>query len=609
MLKIKFNFLYRVLTLVLILFSASGNLLAKEQTITHLNQATKLISNADDPPDFSQAQSIQLPDHWTHDTQGFYGSVWYELELKNIHEISRQWAIYLPEINMNAEVWLNDTLLGSGGNMQPPISRFWHSPLMFVFSPADLKPEGNKIKIKVVAYANEYGQLGSIKIGERNIINNLYQKTLFNTVNIHIISGILAGVYFFLMTLVWSKRRDPVFFWGALVCGSWAISSLNLYVINPILPELVWEKLMQTSMGWIPLLFFFFIRRLNGQQYSHKFEGSILIAAILINLALIFSSETHLFFISRNFHIYTMVWGIVSIFLIFYSWIKYKQSSQIAMIVAFTFIAISGVHDILVQNRVIESGEAFWLNYSVPIILLMIGYLMVSRFLIAVKGFEKLNKELENRVQKAQQKIEANYEKILVLETEQASSNERERIYRNLHDDMGSKLLSLVYQADSEETGQLARGAMNDLRAIVSKKPKNKHLLSEVLETWHKKTLSRCTAAHFNIAWQHQKAPSRLSLNIDDEQNLSSLQAEAISNILKHSTGNSLLVTIKYRFNCLQITLFDNGDYSTIDHWHEGRGITSMRFRVKQLQGKIRWQVKTNKGGIVRWIIPLSTIG
>ena len=44
---------------------------------------------------------------------------------------------------------------------------------------------------------------------------------------------------------------------------------------------------------------------------------------------------------------------------------------------------------------------------------------------------------------------ESDYEKILLLETEQASNHERERIYRNLHDDMGSKLLSLVYETEN----------------------------------------------------------------------------------------------------------------------------------------------------------------
>jgi len=276
------------------------------------------------------------------------------------------------------------------------------------------------------------------------------------------------------------------------------------------------------------------------------------------------------------------------------------------MVVAFTLIAISGIHDILVQNKVVESGKTFWLDYSVPIILLMIGYLMVTRFLAAVKQAEKLNQELENRVAKAQQKIAHDYEKILQLETEQASNHERERIYRNLHDDMGSKLLSLVYKADNKEVGDLAREAMNDLRSIVSKKPKNKHLLTETLEKWHKETLTRCLDAHFKCEWNQQGMEKQCLLNTEHYQNMQSLQSEAISNIIKHSTGNCISISVKFRFNCLQIKIFDDGDYADLAHWKEGRGISSMQFRVKQMLGKIRWKALNNKGGEVRWIIPLS---
>ena len=40
---------------------------------------------------------------------------------------------------------------------------------------------------------------------------------------------------------------------------------------------------------------------------------------------------------------------------------------------------------------------------------------------------------------------------------EQAASQERERIYSDLHDDLGAKLLSLVYRAESPVQADLAR--------------------------------------------------------------------------------------------------------------------------------------------------------
>ncbi|MBL7002402.1 MAG: hypothetical protein ISR69_00060 [Gammaproteobacteria bacterium] len=575
-----------------------------QPVIFQLNHANKVISDSKSIPDFTHAEHVSLPNHWTHKAEQFYGSVWYEIEFNNTINTRQQWAIYLPNVNMNAEIWLNDVYLGSGGSMQKPISRYWHSPMIFSFSSSDLK-KNNKFFIRVIAYANEFGHLGDIHVGEYGAINSIYSKTIFNTVNIHTISGILAGVYAILMSFVWYKRHDPVFFWGSLICIAWSISSMNFYVINPILGDLYWEKIMLLSMGWIPLLFFFFIRRLNSKPYHHYFDGFILSGAFIINIVMLIISEPHLFLVSRVFHIYSMLWGLTGVFIVFYSWLKYRSSSQFTMMIAFILIAVTGAHDILIQNHIIKTGEAFWLNYSVPIILLLIGYLMVSRFLNAVTKFEKLNHELESRVQLAQRKIQTNYEKIIMLETEQASSNERERIFRNLHDDMGAKLLSLVYKAENDEISTLARSAMNDLRDIVSKKPSQKYTLTELLEDWHHSTQKRCEEAGFILLWQ-QSLPQNLQLFMKKaQQNLMRVQTESITNILKHSSGKNIKVAILFRFECLIITVSDDGDYSNIEYWQEGRGLSNMRFRVKHLHGKIRWQAGPIKGGFVRWIIPL----
>ena len=52
---------------------------------------------------------------------------------------------------------------------------------------------------------------------------------------------------------------------------------------------------------------------------------------------------------------------------------------------------------------------------------------------------------------------------------EQAASQERERIYSDLHDDLGAKLLSLVYRAESPVQADLARAILQDLRDVVTR--------------------------------------------------------------------------------------------------------------------------------------------
>jgi len=573
--------------------------------VMSLSEANKLISSSISPPDFYQSQQVSLPDRWQHERDGFYGSVWYELDFTLEEEADEQWAIYLPTVNMNADVWLNATHIGSGGNMQAPVSRYWNAPMMFVFSPSDMK-KINKLLIRVVAYANEFGQMGRVGVGPHNAIESIYSRDFFSTVTIHVISGALAGVYALFIAMVWWRRKDPIFFWGSLVCAAWSFSSMNMYVVNPLMPELMWEKLMQISMGWIPLLFFFFIMRLDGITYRKNFDGVILFFAALINIVLLLVPRDALFLISRSWHLIAMFFAFIGVLRVFYSWIKFRRRSQLFMLIAFGLIAACGTHDILVQNQMFEHNQILWLDYSVPAILLLIGYLMVSHFLQAVKNSEELNQELDNRVKEAQKTIEADYEKILMLETEQASNKERERIYRDMHDDMGAKLLSMVYKAESDEMHSLARSAMNDLRAIVSKKPGEKHRLIDALDNWQRVSRKRCEEAGCAFLWQQEYIPEDIALTAESEQNLHRVQSEAITNIIKHNRASSIRITVSFRLNCLRVVINDDGDYSQLSHWLEGRGMSSMRYRVKQLSGKIRWREKPGAGGQVSWIIPLE---
>ncbi len=569
-----------------------------------IERAEKLISPSATPPEFNAARSVPLPDRWQHSPDGFYGSVWYRLHFSLPSTPSGQWAVLLPYINMNAELWLNGVYLGSGGSMEKPVSRYWHSPMLFMLSSSDLR-EHNSLLIRVVAYADEFGELGKVLVGPAPLAKRRYQYEYFHRVNLHLIGTALAITYALFMGIVWYRRRDAVFFWGGLACAAWAVSSLNFFIVDPPLDELIWEKAMHLSIGWIPLLFYFFVLRLDGVRSQRLHDSGVLLVGLLFNLVLVLADRESVFAVSRIWQIYTLSFGVLGLVRVFHSWCTRREQPQLIMLITFIAVATCGIHDFLANNDIIDD-EVFWLNYSIPIILLFIGYMMVSRFLWAVSRSEQLNQTLERRVRQAQKRIEADYQTILALETRQASQRERERIYRDMHDDMGAKLLSIVYNAENDEMRTLARSALNDLRAIVSKSPGKAQRLADLLQQIERETRKRCRQAGFAFHWQQCATLPDVSLSAEARQCLRRLFAESITNAIKHSLGNQVSVRIACRGSCLRVTVADNGDYTRMAHWVEGRGIQSMRHRIAQLQGRIRWYGRADGGGRVSWLLPLA---
>ena len=53
--------------------------------------------------------------------------------------------------------------------------------------------------------------------------------------------------------------------------------------------------------------------------------------------------------------------------------------------------------------------------------------------------------------------------------TAQALAEERERIYADLHDDLGAKLLQLIHTANDPRQADLARAVLQDLRDVVTR--------------------------------------------------------------------------------------------------------------------------------------------
>jgi hypothetical protein len=89
------------------------------------------------PADHAGWQPVSFPDRWTERRPGRGGFAWYRFEVPGPAEAASVWGLYLPDVNMNAEAWVNGSPVGSGGRFSEPVARNFNRPLYFSF-PSDL---------------------------------------------------------------------------------------------------------------------------------------------------------------------------------------------------------------------------------------------------------------------------------------------------------------------------------------------------------------------------------------------------------------------------------------------------------------------------------------
>ncbi len=184
---------------------------------------------------------------------------------------------------------------------------------------------------------------------------------------------------------------------------------------------------------------------------------------------------------------------------------------------------------------------------------------------------------------------------------------ERERIARDIHDDLGAKLLTLLHKSP-EELQPLVREAIRDTRSLLHMLNFRDIVLGEAITKWRDEARERCDAQDVALDWDN-RLDQELGLMLSSRQhaNLTRVLREAISNALRHSGGSRLAVTLTRAGDHLHLSVQDNGRGQDGGTWQEaGRGLAIMRARLAELQGDVDWQTLPGAGCAVHVRMPLG---
>lgn len=206
------------------------------------------------------------------------------------------------------------------------------------------------------------------------------------------------------------------------------------------------------------------------------------------------------------------------------------------------------------------------------------------------------------------------------LERTRWIEQERLRIARDLHDDLGARLahLSLMSaQAERETTANKVRESFQEItgmtRELVS-------ALSEVVwtvnpENDHLESLVSFLCHLIHALCKH--APVRCRIDaldvIDNRPVASSVRhhvslavKEAVNNALKHSGATEIRINIRFESSLLTILISDNGNGLEERVEKKGNGMANMQHRMAMVGGKISIKSERGNGTTVRFEIPIK---
>ena len=187
---------------------------------------------------------------------------------------------------------------------------------------------------------------------------------------------------------------------------------------------------------------------------------------------------------------------------------------------------------------------------------------------------------------------------------------ERERIARDLHDDVAPLLLILTHTSESQKNANLARFAMQTLReSIYSLCESDDAPLDVVIADWRIEAYEMTEPVKIKLSWLQEATHLELTLTARQKLNLTRILREAISNALRHAKPQRMNIHIFFDIeSCLlSISLKHDGNIRPINEWRYGKGLNNIRTRITELKGNVSWLIVENNPNILEiiWKIPI----
>lgn len=190
---------------------------------------------------------------------------------------------------------------------------------------------------------------------------------------------------------------------------------------------------------------------------------------------------------------------------------------------------------------------------------------------------------------------------------ERGRHEERSRLAQDLHDDIGARLLTLMYQSNSPEQEDYIRHTLQDLKTLTRGLAVGNHRLSYALGEWKADVQQRLKVANIALDWQ-ARVEAEVELGVVQWSALTRVLRELVSNALAHAQATEIRVAISYDRDTLELSVHDNGRGRAPQAWAAGLGVGGVRKRVKQLGGEVSWREVTPTGIECRVRLPHSAL-
>ncbi|MGY4414004.1 signal transduction histidine kinase [Bradyrhizobium sp. LB7.1] len=597
---------------------------ATGEPLLRLGQAEFIFSDSSEPPSDSAAWRRQiLPDNWLVSRPGVWGYGWYRLHIVLPVEPDKLYAAYVPLLQTFGALYVNGVHVGQTGPFErtsrteqppppfvpgaPPVL-LGHPPQLFSIRHDLLHAGPNTVHLRLWVKSGTRGALSGMTIGPEPLVRAVYERRVWVSVTGPQMIVVFSAGFGLFILLMWLRRRhETMYGYAALTALAFTLFVAGRFVIaEPPIPFPYWGVLVWAGLEAYIVLMCLFALRYGGWRWPRleRWLWAYLVASPFLDYASFVGFGG---WVTQQWWLMTFVLTIVYV-AVFWTLAWQRRTLETLG------LAIAG------SIKLVISANERLLSYPIDLpryqpfayvpMFIMIGWILIDRFVRSLNDTEKLNAELEQRVAEKHAELARNYQRMQMMERQQAIVEERSRIMRDMHDGIGAQLisaLSLVEHGElsAMEVAAALRECLDDLRLTIDSLEPTENDLLPVMGNLRYRLDGRLRKQGIELDWQVSEVPGLPCLTPQNVLHILRILQEAFTNIVKHAHATSIRVEtgLDAAGEHVYICVRDNGTGFCGER--TGRGIASMRHRAKVIGGRLDIQPSA-AGTTLNLLLPVS---
>jgi signal transduction histidine kinase len=540
----------------------------------------------------AETYDVTLPHHWDRLRPGQAGVAAFTLAFKLADPPGETYAMYLPRIGNAYAIWLNGHMLQQKGDLTAVNGSDFAKAPRFVEFPINLLRPNNLIRVQIRADAGRRGGMSAITLGPESMVRPLYaQDYAWRITGSSVVVVVNLLVALIALALWWTQvertpegqmRRDSLYLFAGVAELSWTLRVADTLIENPPLSWLWWSMLTFVALTvWASSMMLFCVEVTNWRSRAEvrwlRRWLMLLTTMAMVGGYIATQAGQPSLVTAQYLALGLTAIGFLAIFVIS---TRAATLNQKMVAAALLVNVVVGMRDFVVFRLTDSYGGNTWMRYSSLLFGLALGYIVLARLRTATTQAHDLSSNMQAHVMRKEHELQQIYPRLEELARAQERSAERSRILRDMHDGVGSHIITAIRQLQSGKSSDTdilhtLRDSLDHLKLSIDAINVAPGDVGALLANIRYRLESRIQACGIELQWDVEDFAPIARLDVSAMGHLQFMVYEAFSNVLQHAQATRLRVAanpISGRAGTLHLQIIDNGTgYDTAGPPRNGR--------------------------------------